>query len=450
LRFLASFAAALCLLALCAPLRAQDAPAAVAQGAAPQAGVPQTAAPASAKLAKVSVTGSTRFTSDQIVAEIGLKQGQNVTRGDLQSAADKLTQLGTFAKIAYRFSSAPDGVTVEYQVADAPGLPISFDNFPWVGEDDLRNAIKAVVPLYDGTGPANGRVLDQMADAVRQYLLTKGIVVQVSHTPMSDPLTGQMTVAFVSAGAEEDVKSIDFSDGLANTNAAIQQRLADLIGKPFSLTALKLFEAEQVEPIYMNRGLLRITFKPPVVQAPSPTAATTPTVVVHVEIDAGAQYTWGGVSWTGNAALSASELNALVSFKPGEQTDGTKIQALWLSIADAYGHKGYLDATATPTPQFDDQAHRVNYNVAIVEGPQYKMDDLVLSGLSVAGERAVRSAWTIQQGQVFDETFYNAFVDSGAKNSFSGIGIPYEYQRIDHFLEKDPASAKVNVLLDFK
>jgi outer membrane protein insertion porin family len=418
------------------------------RGAAGQDATTQAASQPSAKLSAVSVTGSTRFTSDQIVAQIGLKAGASVTRSDLQAAADTLTQLGTFAKVGYRFSSAPDGVTVEYQVADGPMLPIAFDNFPWVADDDLRNAIKAAVPLYDGTAPANGTILDDMGAAMSRFLRTKAIFVKISHQPMADPLTGVETLQFLSAGAEEDVKSIDFSDALANSNHAIQDRLADLIGKPYSLTALKLFEFEQIRPVYIGRGLLRVDFKTPAVEAPAPTASGAPTVVVHVQIDPGPAYTWGGVTWTGNSALSSADLNALIPFKAGEPTDGTKIQALWISVSDAYGHKGYLDATATPTPQFDDQAHRVIYNVTIMEGPRYKMGNLVLSGLSMEGERRIRSAWTIQEGDVFDEAFFNTFIDSGAKDSFTGI--PYEYERIDHFLDKDAATGTVNVMLDFK
>ncbi|MGH9575113.1 MAG: POTRA domain-containing protein [Candidatus Acidiferrales bacterium] len=410
---------------------------------------PSAAAEPSAKLATLSATGSAHFTSEQVVAETGLKIGATVTRADLQSAADKLSALGTFAKVGYRFSSGAEGVSVEYLVTDAPLLPISFDNFPWVSGSDLMGTIKGAVPLFDGSAPANGRILDDMADAVQRLLETKGIYVKVSHTPMSDPLTSIQTVEFVSAGAEEDVKSIDFSDALANTNKAIQERLQDLIGKPYSLTALRLFEVEQIRPVYVEQGFLRVTFKDPVIQAPPPNATVTiPTVIVHVEIDSGAAYNWGGVTWTGNSALTATELNALVPFKSGQPTNGTQIQALWMSVQSAYGHKGYLDASVTPTPQYDDQAKRVNYAVAVAEGPQYKMGKLVLSGLSLEGERRVRGAWEIGEGAVFDETFFNGFIDHGAKDSFTGM--PYGYERIEHFLDKNPSAATVNVMLDFK
>lgn len=422
----------------------QDAPAPV--GA--QAGAQRPAQPAS-KLAAISVTGSKRYKSEDLAAETGLKPGASVTRTDLQNAADALTQLGIFSNVGYRFSSAPAGVTVIYEVADGPALPVAFDNFPWVSDDDLRAAIKAAVPMFDGTGPTSGKYLDEMAAAMTHFLETKGIFVKISDTSMADPLTDEQTLQFLSAGAEEDVKSIDFSDALASSNPAIQERLADLVGKPYSLTAIKLFELEQVRPVYYAHGLLRMNFKTPTVQAPAPAqGSTAPNVAVHIEIDAGPEYNWGGVTWTGDSALSAADLNALVTLKPGDPTDGTKIQAIWNSVTDAYSHRGYLDATATPAPQYDDQAKRVNYTVTIVEGPQYKMGNLVLSGLSTEGERRIRMGWKIQPGSVFDETFFNTFIDSGAKDSFTGI--PWAYNRVDHFLDKNPATATVNVLLDFK
>jgi outer membrane protein assembly factor BamA len=420
-----------------------------AQEPAPPAPATAGTAEPSAKLAEVSATGSTHFTSEQIVAETGLKPGAMVTRADLQNGANTLSALGTFAKVGYRFSSGLAGVSVEYQVEDAPLLPVAFDNFPWVSNDDLTGALKAAVPLFSGTAPANGKVLSDMDEALQRFLETKNIYVKVSHTPVFDPLTSAETLEFVSAGAQEDVKSIDFSDALANTNKAIQERLKDLIGKPYSLTALRLFEFEQIRPVYIDRGLLRVSFKEPAIQAPPPNATVTvPTVVVHVQIDPGAQYSWGGATWTGNTALSGAELNALVPFKPGETANGTKIQALWLNVAEAYGHKGYLDATAKPAPEYNDQTHTVNYTVAVTEGPQYKMGNLVLGGLSLEGERRIRAAWTIAEGAVFDETFFNAFIDHGAKEAFGGI--PYGYESIQHFLDKNPSTGVVNVMLNFK
>ena len=57
-------------------------------------------------------------------------------------------------------------------------------------------------------------------------------------------------------------------------------------------------------------------------------------------------------------------------------------------------------------PQFDDAAHQISYRVSISEGPQYRMGDMVITGLSLDAEKRLRQAWQIAPGQVFDDGYY--------------------------------------------
>jgi outer membrane protein assembly factor BamA len=444
---LASLLLALCVSGACSFAHAQQ------PTSADSATTPAAAAPSvlQARLDSVSVVGSKRFPADKIVAAMGLKAGSMVTRVDLQKAADSLSALGPFSTVKYRFASPPSGLRVEFAVEDAPGLPIRFDNFPWVSDDELTAALKSAVPLCDGTAPPGGAILDTMGTAIELFLEKKDVFARVSHSAMTDPLTDEPMQTFLAAGPAQDVKSVEFSDALALANRGIQDRLKDLIGKPYSRTALEVFEVEQVRPVYLSRGLLKIRFSAPVIKAAAATpgdAKAPSDVTVQVAIEAGPAYTWVGAIFNGNVAVSTTELAALVNLKPGDVADGMRIAGLWTRLTDDYGHHGYLDAKVTPQPQFDDQAHSVGYKVAISEGMQYHMGTLKLTGLSTAGEQRVREAWSIKEGAVFDQAFLDQFLESGAKNSF--VGIPYTYERVGHFLDKDSTSGKVDVMIDFQ
>ena len=125
-----------------------------------------------------------------------------------------------------------------------------------------------------------------------------------------------------------------------------------------------------------------------------------------------------------------------------------KIEAAWQGVRDIYGQRGYLDAKLDAMPAFDEAAKRVSYAVSIDEGPQYHMGNLVLTGLSLDGEKRIRSAWTIAPGAVFDKTVYDEFVDTGIRRAF--VGSPYRYDKIGRFLQENPKDSKVDVLLDFQ
>ena len=102
-------------------------------------------------------------------------------------------------------------------------------------------------------------------------------------------------------------------------------------------------------------------------------------------------------------------------------------------------------------PQFDDTAHQISYRVAVSEGPQYRMGDMVITGLSLDAEKRLRQAWQIAPGQIFDDGYYELHVKLLAKPSRDIFGdLPVHYNEFGHLLRPDTSRHTVDVLLDFK
>jgi outer membrane protein assembly factor BamA len=207
------------------------------------------AKPASDRLVSISGTGSHRYSSQQIAAASGLHAGNMATKDDLQSGADALSVLGTFVNVQYRFTTVPAGIKVEFQVTDAPAVPVSFDNFPWFSDAELNEALKAAVGLYDGTAPETGAILDAMSAALVKQLAARGVQAAVSHALVTLPGGERHARQFRVEGPTLRVEGIEFTDKLAKSDRAIQDRASDLVGKPFSRSAVELFEYEQVRPV---------------------------------------------------------------------------------------------------------------------------------------------------------------------------------------------------------
>jgi outer membrane protein assembly factor BamA len=402
----------------------------------------QDAKPGSGRLESIAVTGSAKFQSAQIAPATGMQPGDAITRDDIQKGADMLAALGLFSKVQYTFSTVPAGVRVVYEVADAPSFPVFFDNFPWFTDDELIASIKTSVRLFDGTTADQGSVLNDVSSVLGRQMVAHGVVTNVAHELVTLPGSGRQVMRFRAEGIAVDVQSVEFSDLLAGSDRGIQERLGDLVGKPFSRSAVELFEFEQVRPVYLAHALLHVKFGEPSAHVEGNK------VVVRAPIDAGPAFTWGGIVWSGNTAIPSSELDKLEDLNSGGNADGMKIQATWENVRKAFEHLGYLDADLNPVPYFNDAAKRVTYEVKITEGPQYHMGNLVLTGLSMEGERRIRAGWKIAAGAVFDEAVYEQFVNTGVKQAFAGL--PVHYERVGRFLQKDPANGKIDVMLDFQ
>jgi outer membrane protein insertion porin family len=396
----------------------------------------------------VEISGSKKFSSQQIAAAVGLRAGNIITREDLQAAADKLAGLGVFSNVQYHFTTVESGVRAIYDVSDATTVAVTFDNFPWFTDDELNAALKHSVALFDGSAPQGGAILNAMSTTLENLVQSRGVLGTVSHMLINFPLGGQR-MQFRVENADITVKTVEFSDPLATNDPALQQSTSQLIGRPYSRSAIELFEFEQVRPIYLTHAFLHVQFGPPTAQVATTGAQPGLTaVVVTIPITPGPAYKWGGVAWNGNTVIPAPELNALITLRPGEIADGNKIIALWDAARSLYGQRGYLDTKLEPQTEFDEQAGRVAFTVTVTEGPQYRMGNLVLSGLSVDGEKRIRAAWRIPPDAVFNEKIYEDFLDAGVKQAFAGT--PVHYEKIGRFLQENSGTNKVDVLLDFQ
>src|SRR5579862_2010520 len=203
-------------------------------------------APPSSVIAEIHATGSNHYADEQVAAACGLKPGDAVTLEQLQAAADRLAQLGVFSKVNYRFATRGDKIVLEFQLADAPTVPVTFDNFPWFTDEELAAAIRQAVPFFDGTAPGDGGIVDTITAAISNQLEARHISGKVEHMLLARPDSDQMTLQFRLNGPTPMIASLDYSDALAKASSELAERKSDLIGKPFSRFSIELFELEQI------------------------------------------------------------------------------------------------------------------------------------------------------------------------------------------------------------
>ncbi len=407
---------------------------------------------ASSKIASINITGAQKFPVDQIIAASGLKTGDVVTAPQIQDATNRLAALGIFSAVNFRYTAKGDAIDLVFQVQEAATYPISFDNFPWFTAAEIGDAIRNQIGLFTGQAPGDGTMVDQMTAVIENLLASKNIKGSVTHQLLSVPVGEGKEMQFRVEGVSLRVQSVQFGDPVATNSERLKDSIPDIKGQPYSLFAVELFENEQVRPLYASKGFLKAQIGPPEIRLiPDMNDPKQTAVEISIPIHTGSVYSWKGVTWQGSLAFPTSTLDSMVTLKPGDVADGMKIENLWRMIESEYARRGYLDFKLDAQPQFDDAAHQISYQVSISEGPQYRMGEIIITGLSVDAEKKLRQIWRIAAGQIFDDAYYESQMKLLAKPNREIFGdMPVHYNEFGHLLRPDATRHTVDLLLDFK
>lgn len=438
-----------------------------AQSSAGKAGA---AKPGTAIIGELHFSGSVHYSEEQLLAASGLKTGDTVTADQLQAVADAFSRLGLFTSATFHYASHGNKVSVQFDFADAPAYPVSFDNFPWFTDGEINTAIRSAVPLFDGKAPADGVMLDLISGAIAKLLPSRGIDGTVEHMLIrqsegtdadfgADQTQAQVqtgdespTVQFSVSGPQLTIGSLEYGDGLAQNSEALKDRTGDLLGKPFSRLAIAIFENEQIRPLYSEAGHLRVKFGEPVTRLTGdPNQALPAQLPLLLPIVPGPIFTLSNVAASGNAALNAKAISAALDLVSGQPADGMKLTEAWQNLEREYRRNGYLDVKIEPQPEFDEAASTVSYVLAIQEGPQYHMHDLILTGLTQEASDAVELRWELKRGAVANGAYMDDMLEKLAKPSEQIFGsLPVHYSKVGHWVRPDPATKTVDVLIDFQ
>lgn len=363
------------------------------------------------KLAKIDFVGLGRLKPDEAVAASGLSVGQTVTMDALDEAGNKLTQSGLFKSVNQRMKGTPEALTVTFTVEEATvRLPVVFDNFIWFTDDELITGVRREVPAFDGTAPESGELVEAVKRALMGMLRKKQIAGSVEFAPSANSALKVESLRFTYTGDALNVCSIAFP-GTAEIEESVLQRQARIVlGKEYSRAYTLGVARETLGPLYRKRGMLRIAF-PNAQGRPVSASEQCPNggVAVTVAVEEGFIYKLANFEWSGNSVLESPELNHAFDMHAGELADGLKLDAAFDAVRNAYGKKGYVQASLKPEPEYDDEHKTVSYRTTVAEGDQYLMGNFTINGLPPAETEKLKAAWRLHPGDVYDATYFDEY-----------------------------------------
>jgi len=159
----------------------------IASAAQSRPGATRAMPPSAYKLISVKVTGTKRFTSDEVAAASGLPVGTVAHEDDFRKAARQLGESGAFSNIAFTYTYSGAGTKLEFHVIDADRfVPVRFTDFVWFSDEELLRRLHDRIPLFRGELPTSGHLIDEVSDVLQAFLVEIAVPGRVEYQKKTD------------------------------------------------------------------------------------------------------------------------------------------------------------------------------------------------------------------------------------------------------------------------
>ncbi len=393
-------------------------------------------------LHSVTFSGNTRYSTQDLLKEIGWKAGQPLSPGNIESARLKLqaTQLFTNVSDGFRYAGHPLAYDVSFSLDENEQVfPMRFERLG-VPADKIQACLKEHVPLYSDQIPATEGVLKRYRTAVQECLSEEKSTVAVKTTISNDD-PKQLAVLFAPDGPTVTISQVTVSGNEAIDTGTILRAVNSVaIGVPLSDTRLNLILNGTIKPLYAAKGYAAVTF-PKVDTEPS---KTNEGVVVKVQIKDGPVFKFGGIHFHGTG-MDQDEIRANIPFKPGQQYNGRQVDDFRLWLVHNLRRKGMLDTSVLFDTQVDDTRRAVDVSYTVTPGSLYSFKKLDIQGLDINSAPVIERLWGEKPGAPFNPDYPDFFLkrveEQGLFDNLGNTSSDYT---------ADPATHQVVVHLYFK
>ena len=385
------------------------------------AGTGKTTSVASSRLVAIKVTGTERYTEEEILAASGLELGQNVGEADFKDAVQRLGNTGLFSDVTYSYSYSPAGTKLELQLVDTDKsklVPAHYENFVWFTDAELISEIQRRVPLFKQVLPLAGSLPDQVSEALQAILGVRRLPGRVDYLRESKPGTGEagdlIGVAYKVADASFYIRDAEFPGAGPDQVPPLKAAARKLTGAEYVRSSLAIVAKVDYLPVYLQRGYLRAAFAQPDARVVTQTST-------EVQVDAifpvtpGKIYSTSGVAWKGNAAVPAEQLQSLLHLPLGQPADAVGLAADLDKVLKLYRTRGYMAVRVQAEPLLDDAASTVHYDLSVVEGDLFQMGELEIVGLDSQAKARLQNAWTLREGQPYNSDYPREFLNNAIR-----------------------------------
>jgi outer membrane protein assembly factor BamA len=326
-------------------------------------------------LRELRVQGNGRLKEAAIIAASGLRRDTDISRGDLDAAAQRLSNTGLFTAVNYSYAPlpVPDGST--------PGSPTGYSVTLTVVEERATQTVVLDIPGVDSqqvwTQLIGNSLLDRVIPSqqtasvyyireLESFLSKAGQTGHLIAQEEADLITRQSSIVIQLADAPV-ITDLRFEGNMTVSTQAIRDKVFPLTaGNRFSERDFRLILESNVRPMFEENALLQLAFSS--VRA---TGAGNGKVIVTTTIDEKRAWRLGKVAIEGDD-LPSDKMLAAGNFATGRAANWTDFLAGVQKMEALLKHDGFMNVSSQPVRMFQEATGLVDVTIIVRKGKQYR------------------------------------------------------------------------------
>lgn len=381
---------------------------------------------------EIDVKGNRRIPRETILAHVYTHAGDIYDAASLERDMRSVWNTGYFEDVRVEREEAPKGWRIIFYVREKPTIrSIEYHGNNSISQSDILDRYKKIKLGLSLESPYDPAKVIRAKVALQELLSEHGrqfadIKVQVQQIPPA-----AVAITFnIKEGPKIKVGRIRFQGNKHVSNRDLIRAMKNLhpIGIPKSIFLETLFartfdasklqeDAERVRVAYQEHGYYTAIVEDPKTQLRDKPGGFKPLPPFHkgsgkamditMSIEEGARFKLKTINFKNNKAiLNTHALRGLFPIRDGDTFDTSKITKGLENLRKAYGEIGYINFTAVPQTDIDEEHKLLTLNVDMDEGKPFFVRRIEFQGNTTTRDRVIRRELLVQEGQVFNSRLW--------------------------------------------
>ncbi len=382
---------------------------------------------------EIDVKGNRRIPKETVLAHVYTRPGDIYDEASLERDLRSVWNTGYFEDVRVEREQSTKGWRVIFYVREKPTIrTIDYHGLNSVSQSDVLERFKKIKLSLTQESPYDPAKVIRARVALKELLSEHGrqfadIKIQVQQIPPAS-----VAVTFnIKEGPKIKVGRIRFQGNKHVSRRELLRAMKNLhpIGIPKSIFLESLFartfdaskleeDAERVRFAYQQHGYYKAIIEDPKTQLRDKPGGFSPIPPFHkgagkamdvtVPVEEGERYKLKAINFKNNKAiLNTKLLRAQFPIKDGDTFDTSKIGKGIENLRKAYGDIGYINFTAVPETEIDDEHRLLTLNVDVDEGKPFFVRRIEFQGNTTTRDRVIRRELLVQEGQVFNSRLWD-------------------------------------------